>query len=306
MSLAPIILFTYNRPEHTQQTLNALKQNVLADESVLHVYVDGLKDGAGSDAEEKHNQLKEVIKAQKWCKEIIIHESPINLGLAESVKRGVTEIVNQYGKVIVLEDDLVTSKYFLKFMNDALTMYEKNEEVVCITGYIYPVKKELPETFFLKGADCWGWATWKRGWDLFEQDGTKLLAELNIKNLIDEFDFNKSYPYSQMLKDQISAKNDSWAILWYASAFLKNKLTLYPGISMVHNIGIDGTGMHSGGLTDKFDVVLNQNEVVLKPISILEDKKSKQFIASYFYEVFGTKKKSFFQKVKYKVFGSND
>lgn len=305
MSLAPIILFAYNRPDHTRQTLSALKNNVLADQSVLHIYVDGLKSGASNEAKERHEELKRIVKSEQWCKEVVIHESENNLGLANSVKKGVTEIVNQFGKVIVLEDDLITGKYFLKFMNDALVMYENSPEVISITGYIYPVKRLMPQTFFLRGADCWGWATWKRGWDLFEDDGKKLLNELESKNLIDDFNFYKSYPYAQMLRDQIEGKNDSWAILWYASAFIKDKLTLYPGISMVHNIGIDGSGMHSGAYTDKFNVKLNNNEVKLVSIPTKENERCKVNIAEYFYEVFGTKEKTFFEKVKHKLFGKN-
>jgi len=301
LKLAPVILFTYNRPDHTLQTLRALKNNVLADQSVLHIYVDGLKEGATKEAKDKQEELKTIIKSEQWCKEVVIHESDKNLGLANSVKKGVTEIVNQHGRVIVLEDDLITGKYFLKFMNDALEMYENSPEVISITGYIYPVKRLMPQTFFLKGADCWGWATWKRGWDLFESDGKKLLSQLEQNNLIDEFNFYKSYPYAQMLRDQIEGKNDSWAILWYASAFLKNKLTLYPGISMVHNIGIDGSGMHSGAFTDKFDVKLNNSEVKLQSVPIKENERSKVYIAEYFYEVFGTKPKTTKEKVVLKI-----
>lgn len=305
MNLAPIILFVYNRPGHTRQTLQALKSNVLADQSILHIYVDGLKDDAGEEAMSNQAELKKILREEQWCKEVVIHESEKNLGLASSVKKGVTEIVNQFGKVIVLEDDLITGKYFLKFMNDALDMYENSHEVISITGYIYPVKRLMPQTFFLKGADCWGWATWKRGWDLFESEGKKLLSELESKNLIDDFNFYKSYPYAQMLRDQIEGKNDSWAILWYASAFLKDKLTLYPGISMVHNIGIDGSGMHSGAYTDKFNVKLNNSEVKLVTVPIKENERCKVYIAEYFYEVFGTKEKTFFEKIKHKLFGRN-
>ncbi len=140
-----------------------------------------------------------------------------------------TEVLDRYQKVIVLEDDLVISPHFLQFMNEALDLYKKEDNVISITAYIYPVEGPLPETFFLRGADCWGWATWKRGWNLFQADGLALLKKLEEQKLERDFDFDGAYPYTQMLKDQISGKNNSWAVRWYASAFLAGKLTLYPG-----------------------------------------------------------------------------
>ena len=144
----------------------------------------------------------------------------------------------------MLEDDIVTSPYFLRYMNDALRVYEDDEDVISIHGYVYPVKGPLPETFFLRGADCWGWATWKRGWDIFEPDGGKLMRDLRRKELRRRFDFNGAYPYTRMLEEQIAEKNSSWAIRWYASALSQGKLTLYPGRSLVQNIGTDGSGTH--------------------------------------------------------------
>src|SRR5262249_1169643 len=155
---APIILFAFNRPEHTRRALSALKQNHLADSSLLSIYIDGPKSDFTEEQIQKINAVKEVAKEDQWCSEVEIIESKANKGLAASIIEGVTEVVNKFGTVIVLEDDLVTDKWFLKFMNDALTVYENENEVACITGYSYPVEKPLPNNFFLKGADCWGWA----------------------------------------------------------------------------------------------------------------------------------------------------
>src|SRR6266550_434738 len=186
---APIILFAFNRAEHTRRALSALKQNHLADSSLLFIYIDGPKPDFTEGQIQKINAVKEVAKEQQWCSEVKIIESAANRGLAGSVIKGVTEIVDKFGTVIVLEDDLVPDKWFLKFMNDALTVYENENKVVCISGYMYPVNKPMPNKFFLKGADCWGWATWKRGWDIFENDGKKLLIELETENLTADFDF---------------------------------------------------------------------------------------------------------------------
>jgi hypothetical protein len=166
--------------------------------------------------------------------------------LAKAVISGVTATLNRYGKAIILEDDLISSPAFLSFMNDALEYYQTAEKVSCISGYVYPLKDTLPSTYFIKGADCWGWATWKRAWDKFEPDGKKLYTELTEKNLIHQFDFAGTFPYSKMLEEQIAGRNSSWAIRWYASAFLQEMFTLYPAKSFIRNIGIDGSGTHSG------------------------------------------------------------
>jgi len=238
---APIVLFVYNRLYHTTKTIEALKKNQLASESELYIYSDGAKNNQDIDQIEA---VRDYIKSVSGFKKITVIKRKYNWGLANSIIDGVTKIVNQYGRVIVLEDDLVTSPYFLKFMNEALELYANNEKVISVHGYFYPIEKmvNVPETFFIKGADCWGWATWKSGWDLFELDGQKLLNELEARGLSKKANFNNTYNYSGMLKDQIKGKNNSWAIRWYISALLNDKLTLYPKISFVRNIGHDGSG----------------------------------------------------------------
>ncbi len=277
-NLAPIALFVYNRPSHTKQTINALKNNQLALESELFVFSDGAKNASG---EPFVNEVREYLKTISGFKKITIEVSESNKGLAASIISGVTKIVNQFGKVIVLEDDLVTSKYFLQFMNDGLSFYEKNDEVISIHGYIYPVKKFLPETFFLKGADCWGWATWKRGWDLFDPNGVELLAKLKEKKLTKKFDLDGCYPYTQMLRNQVEGKNNSWAVRWHASAFLANKFTLYPGKSLVTNIGLDGSGTHCGSAHSfNFDFDFN-TLIAIKSVPFEEDLVSKNAIKKF-------------------------
>lgn len=264
MKLSPIALFVYNRPEHTQKTIEALLKNGLASQSELFIFSDAPKNEKAKEGVEK---VRAFIKSISGFKNITILEREENFGLAKSIIAGVTDIVNKYGRIIVLEDDLITSPYFLKYMNEALDMYEQEEKVISIHGYIYPVKYQLPETFFIKGADCWGWATWKRGWDLFESDGLKLLNELRTKNLTREFDLSGAYPYTQMLQGQIRGLNNSWAIRWHASAFLKNKYTLYPGRSLITNAGLDNSGTHTGNV-NILRGVLSITPIKLKRIDI--------------------------------------
>jgi len=281
MNLAPIALFVYNRLQHTKQTVEALKKNNLANDSELFVFSDGARLFQGPEERAKVQKIRSYIKQVSGFKNVTLIERNENQGLAKNIISGVTEIVNKYGKVIIMEDDLVTSPHFLTYMNDGLDTYENEDKVISIHGYVYPTKKELPETFFLKGADCWGWATWKRGWDLFEPNGQKLLNEIRKRNLAKEFNFNNNQSFLSMLKKQITGKNDSWAVRWHASAFLKNKLTLYPGRSLIKNIGLDSSGFHSGK-TDVFDVELSPAPISVRPIPIKENIEARKTFVIFF------------------------
>jgi len=294
-TLAPIILFVYNRLWHAQQTVESLKKNILAKESELFIFSDGPKEI--NKCEKEVEKVREYIKNMDGFKHITIIEREKNYGLANSIISGVTEIVNKHGKIIVLEDDLVTSKYFLSFMNDALEFYKDENIVISIHGYIYPIKSDLPETFFVKGADCWGWATWKRGWDIFEADGKKLLDELKYKNLEKKFDINGSYAYTKMLSGQVAKRNDSWAIRWYASAFLKDKLTLYPGHSLINNIGFDGSGVHCGN-SNSLNSIISNKPIKLVNIPIEENTYVLREIEKYFRMT----KQNIIKRIFYKIF----
>ncbi|AXR65051.1 glycosyltransferase family A protein [Leptospira mayottensis] len=278
MELAPIALFVYNRPEHTRRTIDSLSRNDDADQSELFVFCDGPKSDLNTD---KIKEVRSVVKNTIGFKKVTIYEKKINAGLSKSIISGVTELVGKYGKVIVLEDDMITSKYFLTYLNHGLEYYKNVDRVISIHAYRLPFGVKTPETYFLRGADCWGWATWKSGWDLFEQDGKKLLDKLISENLMYGFDMQGSYPYTQMLKDQIAGKNDSWAIRWYASAFLQNKLTLYPARSLVFNIGLDASGTHCD-TTHEYDVELSLSPIRIEKIKIEEDVKVRNLYRDYF------------------------
>lgn len=262
MNHAPIILFVYNRPEHTKKVVESLLQNTLSKESELYIYADAAKDEAALDGV---NLVRDYLFTVSGFKRIHIRLRETNLGVDENIISGVTDVLNMHDKTIVLEDDLVTSPWFLQYMNDALNFYQDREEVASIHAYTYPIQQKLKEVFFLKGADCWGWATWKSKWGLFERDGTKLLNRIIEQKLESEFNFDNTYPYVQALRDQAEGRTKCWDIRWYASAFLEKKLTLYPGQSMVHNIGHDASGSHCGD-TRHFDVALAQS-----PLNIVTD-----------------------------------
>ncbi len=238
---APIVLFAYNRPAHLRATVDALVRNELAAESELTVYCDG---PARPAHEEACQAVRASARAITGFKRVEVIVRDLNLGLARSIITGVSAMVSQHGRVIVLEDDLVTSPYFLRFMNDALDAYETSEAVVSVHGYAPRLKRPLDRPFFLRGADCWGWATWTRGWACFDPDAQFLLDALLARGLDHAFDFHGSYPFTDLLRRQIAGQVDSWAIRWYASAFLGGKLTLHPHVSLVRNIGLDGSGTH--------------------------------------------------------------
>lgn len=278
MSNAPIALFAYNRLTHLRQTVEALAENDRATQSDLFVFSDGPRNPGVAEAVQ---QVRDWLPSIRGFKSVSVVMRPQNLGLASSIISGVTELVNRYGRVIVLEDDMVTSKYFLQYMNDALELYEGEEQVVSVHGYVYPVSTKLPDTFFLRGADCWGWATWRRGWNLFERDGRKLLKELEARALCRDFDFEGTAHYTNMLRMQIEGRNDSWAVRWYAAAFLAGKLTLYPGRSLVYNIGNDGSGQHCG-VTDIYRSQVASAPVRVGTARLQEDGAARAAFVQYF------------------------
>jgi putative methyltransferase (TIGR04325 family) len=161
-------------------------------------------------------------------------------------------------------------------MNEALEKYEKENQVSCISGYVYPLTKKLDEAFFIKGADCWGWATWKDQWEILNKNASELLSKIeNNDGLKKDFSFNNSYPYLEMLKDRAEGKNQSWAILWYASAFLNERLCLYPPQTLVKNIGNDGSGTHTLISTKELNQEFFSGKDVLLPNEIKENKQAR-------------------------------
>lgn len=278
MTYAPIALFVYNRPDHARRTIEALQKNVLAQKSDLVIFSDAPKTEAQA---ENVREVRQYIRQIDGFKSVTIIERESNFGLARSIIDGVTAIVNKSGRIIVLEDDMVTSPYFLTYMNEALEKFVEDDRVVSIHGYVYPVGEPLPEAFFLPGADCWGWATWNRGWTCFNSDGDFLLNELKRRKLIRAFDYNGAYPFSKMLEGQIKGTNDSWAVRWYASAFLASKLTLYPGRSLVHNIGNDNSGTHCGESAD-FDSKLSNTPINLNSVEVLPSQEGRQVFEAFF------------------------
>jgi hypothetical protein len=289
-NFAPIALFVYNRPQHTQRTVKFLQQNELAAESRLFIFSDGPK--SANDLE-KVNDVREFIKTIDGFKSIEIIESKENLGLANSVIAGVNRLTNTYGRVIVFEDDLISSPHTLRYFNDALTKYEHVEKVMHIGAYMYPLnEKELPDSFFYRAATSWGWATWKRAWDDFNPDIDLLMKNFD-KAKKNAFSIEGTMNFWKQIQEFKAGKNNSWAIRWYASIFLKDGLTLNPSQSLINNIGHDGSGIHSG-LSDIYNVIINPQPIKEFP-SVIEENKQAYLAIKHF---LANRKGSLWQRIK--------
>lgn len=268
--LAPIVLFVYNRPTHTRQTVEALLKNPEAKDSLLYIFADGPKENASDSVKQRIKDLRQYIHSISGFKDVVIEESEINKGLAKSIIYGVTKVINRHGKIVVIEDDVVTSSHFLHYINQSLELYKDDNDVICINGASFFNNAPIGEhTFFQYGADCQGWATWKRGWDIFNPNGTELLNKIVAnKQYIYELTYNNTYDYINMLKGTIEGKIDSWAIKWLCSAIVNRKLCLYPSKSLVHNVGFDSEATNTKG---------NKSEFEREYISIIADETTCDF-----------------------------
>lgn len=247
MSLSPVVIFVYNRPKHTQLTIEALRNNTLASQSEIFIYSDAPQ---SEESVVNVSEVRRYIRSVSGFKRITIIERETNLGLAESIMSAVTEVVDKYGKVIVLEDDLITAKSFLTYMNDALDFYDNHDAVWHISGWNYPVNSDVSEeedVFLWRGMNCWGWATWSKKWSFFERNPKKLLDSFS-KADIKRFNIDGYQNFWQQVIENNDLKVKTWAVFWYASIFTNNGLCVNPFNSLVLNIGVDGSGSNSGDI----------------------------------------------------------
>lgn len=249
MSLAPIVIFAYNRPWHLSQMFESLKGNAEAVDSEITVFCDGSKPNATREDIQKIEEARSVARAQTWCKKLTVVEAEQNKGLANSVIAGVTSVVERHGRIIVIEDDVILSPFFLAFMNDALEVYEKEEKVLSIGSWNYFHSPPSPkEHFFLTMPDTIAWATWSRAWKLFEPDSSYLMNQLKRRSLMKKFNLDGQYDFQRMLQAQADGKISSWAIRWTAIAVLKDTLSLYPSKALSKHAGFGTDATNCFGL----------------------------------------------------------
>jgi hypothetical protein len=286
-NLAPVAIFAYNRINHLKTTINLLRNNVLSQNTNIYIFSDGHNDNKSDDFN-KVKELREYVKIIDGFKSVTIIEREKNYGLAKSIVSGIDLVINIHGKVIVLEDDICTSPYFLKYMNDALYLYENETKVFQIGGFMPQIfeQNKFPETFFLPWTTSWGWGTWKRSWDFFENDSKKVINDFNIKDkhILNFYGTDKSL-WKQIINNH-KGKINTWAIFFAALVVKKRGYVLYTNESVCWNIGFDGSGENCGieriyypkrqKVIEKFDCEVKFNDLVIK--KIIKKNKVKFFL----------------------------
>jgi len=297
-TLPPIVLFVYNRPIHTERTLDYLQKNNLADQSTLYIYSDGVKENASVETIKKINEVRQIIRAKQWCKEVVIIESKKNKGLALSIITGVSEVIEKHGRVIVMEDDLITSPAFLTFMNQSLNYYNNRKSVFSIGGYNMPsTMMKIPDDYKYDVYVClrnesWGWATWQDRWNQVDWNVANYQTMLKSKQMQDAFNRGGDDVF-EMLEMQQNGKLNIWSIQFTMAHFTNHAVSIIPTHSYVDNVGLDGSGENCG-ISDALrnnSLCLNEN---IRYIDILyEDKR----IINAFYSANCRKRRPQWQKV---------
>jgi hypothetical protein len=261
---APIALFVYNRPLHTAQTLKALGQNRGIERSALHVFADGPRHIATTMDLSAIEATRRLCRSFPAAKAVILHESPVNKGLAASITEGISRILDTCDRVIVLEDDLITSPGFLEYMNSALCLYQEVPQVMEIAGYIYPVATLglRHPTLFYNVNSCWGWGTWRRAWQHYCGDAEELKRRVDglrgHRSFRWRFNGGQDDKFYEQLRANAEGRLNTWAVRWHTSMFLRAGLCLHPRKSLVRNIGFDGYGTNCGN-----DPLLAKDRVML-------------------------------------------
>lgn len=298
--LSPVVIFSYNRPVHLKKTIDALSRNDLAADSSVYIFCDGAKENASPETLSQVVENREVARCAKGFKEIHVIEREYNYGLANNIIGAVTEVVNKYGRIITLEDDVITSPGFLRFMNDALDTYANDEQVMHISSYMYPHKQRLPDTFFYEVPyPGGGWATWKRAWDCFSNDIDELYTYWCPR--WKEFNRYGGNVLQKQLEANYQGTMYTWFIKWHAVVLQKGGLTLYPHTSLTNNIGFDSSGSNCGTMT-KFDILHPAEYVPVKRSKIKENKKAARIIYHFYSGHWYSKRYRNQWKEKIKVF----
>ena len=277
--IAPVSLFVYNRPDHTAKTLAALSENLECVDTDLFIFSDAPKVPEHRDAV---TQVRELCRGVDGFRSVTLIERKENWGLAKSIIDGVSMVVQRFGRVIVLEDDLVVSSAFLSFMNQALDIYGGEKKVWHISGWSYPIEDQVVEGAFLwRGMNCWGWGTWADRWEFFTKDPQGLIETFSRKQKRD-FDLGGTKVFWPQIVQNAQGKIDTWAIFWYATIFLNNGLCLNPRVSFVENIGHDGTGINCGTDSISQSRRLNTDVQISFPNAIAENPSVINAIRSYY------------------------
>jgi hypothetical protein len=244
-TMAPIALFCFNRPRHLARTLDSLMACEGFDSSPIFVFADGPR----RDADQAATSAVREVLAARLPSRAKVSVRPVNAGLARNIVDGVGSVCAAHGRVIVLEDDLLLDPRFLTFMNDALDRYANDAAVYQVAGHSFesPAFANRSEAMLLPWVTSWGWATWQRAWDSYDEHATgwrDLAANAALRR---RFNLDNAYDYATMLERQMRGELQSWAVRWYWSIFRADGLAVFPPFSLVDNTGFDGSGTHGRG-----------------------------------------------------------
>lgn len=286
----PLITFAYNRPEHLKKTIDSLCQNKLIEKTPVFVFVDGPKKETDKDKISMIKSYLYNIKKEKKINDISLEFSSINKGLAGSIISGVTKVINKYDKVIVLEDDVITSDDFIEFMLECLDYYKDNDKIFSIGGYTF--LKEFPhdykkDVFLTQRSSSYAWATWADRWNSIDWD------IMDYKKFRRDFIKRKSFnrwgnDRASMLDDQMNSRISSWAIRFDYTMWKSNKYNVLPCVSRCKSIGHDGSGTHCG--KNEQSSIFQFELVQAKPSLLSDDINIDERIRRQFVKPFKTKK----------------
>lgn len=295
-----ILVTGYRRPQHLDLCLKNLAQSPIFNSFPTIISIDG---PSSKDDEVPCQEARStaIFFAQRH-RNVNLEFSNVNKGLGESILSAVDQVFENFNSIIVIEDDLLLSPFALEYFEWGLRSYENQHRVGSISGFSLPLSEQTSD-YFIRGADCWGWATWRNRWNDFERDGRVLLNELKKRRLQRAFDLDYSYQYTHMLERQVRGLTNSWAIRWHANNFLKGRFTLCPKESLVLNIGGDGSGTNMG-VTSHYRTELSVRRPDLKFIEPKEDCAARSKLISFYSEKFRprtrTRVHNWFSRLVYK------
>ena len=293
----PIILFVYNRPDHTKRTLEALKRNLLADQSDLFVFADGPKVGATDEQIEKINAVRKVVESDNWCKNVICHFSDENIGCRDSIINGISTVLKSHDGVIVVEDDIITSPYFLTYMNKALDYYKDRKSVFSISGHSHsPSRFRVPDDYAYDVYASprlfnWGWGTWSDRW--FQADWSMSYFDDFSKREYEKEAFARGGDdMFNMLCAEKNGLTSAWDIQFAYAHFRNHAVSIVPCVSYTRNIGLDGSGTHCGTAVNEDEYEINMKS----DVRLLDNLYFDSRIINLQYNVFCAQKRKFWQK----------
>lgn len=272
------ILFTYNRPRHTEAVLNGLKNNSVKP-SFLYVFHDGKKESTNLN---DWNEVERIIRNITWC-DCAVESHEENWGLADSVIYGVNEVFKKYDSLIVLEDDCVPHRLFMEYMITALEKYKAESNVFCIGASSEPV--DVPpngyDAYFIGRINSCGWATWKNKWKTFERD-YRLLGKIKKNSDLKKWYKLWGQDIEPTLYGDINGVYDTWAAFWALSVMKHKGLCLAPYYSFIDNIGFDGTGRHSGSENPSLNLLSKGKANILLPDEVKVVDDYERVFANYY------------------------